>query len=497
MIEKQIVGGSKRSNRPERQRALVLQGGGALGAYEVGAIKGLYETLTQGQAKNDSGKDSKAPLFDIIAGSSIGAMNAAVLIGNIQKGKSWEGAITELEKFWTEGIALKEGPDRINDDIPPEDNFSMYPWWEPWTEEFQNWGPDRKKIISFASKEAARRYYSTKVFVSEAGKVFSLKDIRDDNKFFDPMAKRIILNEEPLKKIIENFGKFPVGTCIDKGEPRLLVTAVDISEGITVTFDSYKKSDGKRKTVYRPGEKYRHIKDSKYFDRKEGDSNHILIEYDEGIQIDHIMASGTLPDFYDPKEICKRSFWDGGILSNTPLKELLEAHRDYWVNVENQCEAPDLEVYVVNVHPSTIDVANIPKHFDEVKDRNNDIVYGDRTYNDQYSASLVTDYIDFIRRLKDIAKSHIKEPTNREAFENELESLELEPAASTSYTSGQPRSFKDLMTGRFKLLKVQRIERKYNPESSTYFKLGDTTLQTIQDLIKQGYDDVMALECNG
>ena len=53
------------------------------------------------------------------------------------------------------------------------------------------------------------------------------------------------------------------------------------------------------------------------------------------------------------------------------------------------------------------------------------------------------------------------------------------------------------MTGRFKLLKVQRIERKYDPETSTYCKLGDTTLQTIQDLIKQGYDDVMALECNG
>ena len=51
------------------------------------------------------------------------------------------------------------------------------------------------------------------------------------------MARRIILNEEPLKKLIENFGKFPIGTCIDKGEPRLLVTAVDIAEGITVTFD--------------------------------------------------------------------------------------------------------------------------------------------------------------------------------------------------------------------------------------------------------------------
>ena len=176
--------------------------------------------------------------------------------------------------FWTEGIALKEGLDRINDDIPPEVNFSMYSWWEPWAEEeYRNWKPDRKKIVSIASKEAARRYYSTKFFVSGAGKVFSVKDIRVDNKFFDsdPTTKRIILNEEPLKKLIEKFGKFPIGTCIDKGEPRLLVTAVDIAEGITVTFDSYKKSDGKRKTVYRPGEKYRHIKNSKCFDRKEDD----------------------------------------------------------------------------------------------------------------------------------------------------------------------------------------------------------------------------------
>jgi predicted acylesterase/phospholipase RssA len=492
MIEKQIVSGSKASNRPERQRALVLQGGGALGAYEVGAIRGLYETLTKRQVKNEPGEDSKAPLFDIIAGTSIGAMNASVLIGNVLKGNSWKDAIVELEKFWTEGIALKEGLDRINDDIPPKVNFSMYPWWKPWTKEIRNWEPDRKKIVSIASEEAARRYYSTKVFVSEAGKVFSLKDRRDDNKFFDPLAIRFMLNEEPLKKLIEKFGKFPIGTCIDKGEPRLLVTAVDIAEGITVTFDSYKKSDGKRKTVYRPGQKYKRTKNSKCFDRKEDDSNQIVIEYDKGIQIDHIMASGTLPETYDPIEICNRSFWDGGLLSNTPLRELLDAHRDYWVNVENQCEAPDLEVYVVNVHPSTIDVANIPKHLDEVKDRNNDIVYGDRTYNDQYSASLATDYIDFMGRLRKIAESHIKD-SEREEFKSEFESLESEPATSTSYTSGESRSFKDLMTGQFKLSKVQRIERKYNPESSTYLKLGDITRQTIQDLIKQGRDDVMAL----
>ena len=73
----------------------------------------------------------------------------------------------------------------------------------------------------------------------------------------------------------------------------------------------YRKLDGKRKTVYRHGEKYRRIKNSEYPDTKEDDSNQIVIEYDEGIQIDHVMASGSLPDFYDPKEVCKRSFGMG------------------------------------------------------------------------------------------------------------------------------------------------------------------------------------------
>jgi NTE family protein len=37
---------------PKIQRALVLQGGGALGAYEVGVIKALYEKLTKEDNKN-------------------------------------------------------------------------------------------------------------------------------------------------------------------------------------------------------------------------------------------------------------------------------------------------------------------------------------------------------------------------------------------------------------------------------------------------------------
>ena len=57
---------------PNTQRALVLQGGGALGAYEVGVIKALWEKLIE---EDDEHGYNGRPLFDIIAGTSIGAIN--------------------------------------------------------------------------------------------------------------------------------------------------------------------------------------------------------------------------------------------------------------------------------------------------------------------------------------------------------------------------------------------------------------------------------------
>ena len=445
----------------------------------------------------EEGKEN-SPLFNVVAGTSIGAMNAAVLVSNVvTKNKTWSQSVDEVEKFWKDGIALKEGISS-SDDIVPKGIFRIFPWWVPWTKEVPQWIPctreksqDEKNINKkdLASEEAARRYWSTREFVFKGKKVFSLKDIKDDDKFFDDhnLAKWVLLNDEPLQKQLETFGAFPIKSRFDRGEPRLLVTAVDIAEGVTVTFDSYKKSDGKRKTVYYSRGKYGRKKDSQ----------EIVIEYENGITIEHVMASGTLPEFYEPKvicndpneEICKRKFWDGGLLSNTPLRELLEAHRDYWANVENRDEAPELEVYIVNVHPSTIDLNNIPKQYDEVKDRNNDILYGDRTYKDQIAASLVTDYIDFIKDLKHLALNHIKEDNDIRLFEEEYEKLKIQEAKGTSRTTGEQRKYKDLIQGRFELTKVKRIERQYNPKTSTSFKGGDITPETIQDLIKEGKRD--------
>ncbi len=251
------------------------------------------------------------------------------------------------------------------------------------------------------------------------------------------------------------------------------------------------KLDRKRKTVYCPGRKYEHRKEEEYKDDNDDkdDSKPIVIEYEDGITVENVMASNTLPEFYDPKEVSGRKFWDGGLLSNTPLRDLLQSHREYWVNVENKDEAPDLDVYIVNVHPSTISVKHIPRHYDEVKDRRDDIIYGDRTYNDQYAASLTTDYIDFIKCLKDLAIDYIKEDEDRHAFKNKFESLKTELAKSTSYTVGEHRKYEDLIRGRFELTKVERIERKHHPETSTSFKGGDITPKTIEKLIEEGQGD--------
>ena len=132
---------SKDHNIPDRQRALVLQGGGALGAYEVGVLKVLCRKLTE-----SSGNERKdGPLFDIVAGSSIGAMNAAVLVSNVvNRHKTWEQAVQMLEDFWmNEKNGLASTPD-------------LSKWW---------WDDAKTQDTFSASPEAARRYYSVKEYL--------------------------------------------------------------------------------------------------------------------------------------------------------------------------------------------------------------------------------------------------------------------------------------------------------------------------------------------
>ena len=100
-------------------------------------------------------------------------------------------------------------------------------------------------------EKSARRYYSAKEFsIYGVPNVFYPHIPTNDSKFFDPDNTWYRYSNEPLKRSLERFAKFPIATNQEANQPRLLLVAVDVADGIPVTFDSYPKEDGSRKTEY-------------------------------------------------------------------------------------------------------------------------------------------------------------------------------------------------------------------------------------------------------
>ena len=473
---------------PVKERALVFQGGGSLGAYEAGAYKALYEFLSK---KDETEGKEKRSTFDIIAGTSIGAMNAAVLTSYVAENGTYEGSAEKLIDFWKY--------------LSSNSMVDANPWFRPWWDYFQS-------INRFAgSSEAIRRYYSAKEFAMfGVPNVFSPLTPIFDYKFFDLYNTWFRFSNEPLKRSLEKYAKFPIATSHEKSQPRLLLLSVDVADGLPVIFDSYPQEDGSRKTEY-----------GKYIrtqDKMEIGFEHV-IRYDQGITSDHVMASGSYPvnfdyaslevESYDPiksdavlkneinnrsstsnnhvtisnkqykKE--KRSFWDGGLMTNTPLSQLLFYHRKYWYKVRGLKEkVPSLAVCVVNVHPSK--QAQIPADHDGVVNRNNDITFSDRSQRDEEVILLISDYVELVRDLIKTAKDNGVKDEVIQGLLNQ----------QTKY-HGQllkPRRYLDIVEGRFDIDRIIRIERR-NDEDTISDKTFDFSCGTINKLLNDGYEDTL------
>jgi NTE family protein len=455
---------NKNNKMKKKMRVLVLQGGGAIGAFQAGAFKALYEKITREDKEN--GNDGR-PLFDIIAGSSIGAINAAVLVSHVVEYKTWRGSSEKLIEFW----------EYLSCSTPDIAEASA------------NWKKEHdKNNPNAASAEAARRYYSVKEFFkSGVDKVYTpMIPPREDEKFFDQENKRILYNKQPLQKSVEKFVKFPIATNYEKGEPRLLVVSVDATEGVPISFDSYEKGkdlDGKgiRKTVY-----YRQS-------RQEG-KQPIIIEYDDGIKIQHVMASASLPEFYEYEEISGHKFWDGGILSNTPIRELIQAHKDFWEYkigskelersiLEEACiTVPDLEIYIVNLWHSNDNVA--PSDPDGMTDRHRDIKSHDQYYVKE--SILLTHYIHLIENLIQLGVSKNQNNHHHHELKKDINKI-LQNYTASIDTTELPKKYLDIIKAQFEITKIESIERKDDHDTISA-KDGDFTSETINKLIKDGYE---------
>ena len=461
------------------QRALVFQGGGSLGAYEAGAYKAFYELASERDRK--LGKKDQ-PLFDIVAGTSIGAMNASVLVSYVKEKKTWRGSAERLIEFW-EHLATES----VLDIVP---GFTR--WWDYWHSLYN--------VV--ATSESARRYFNTKQSIYKGvPNVFKPSQTLVDRTFFDPFNTWFLYSNEPLRQSLEKFAKFPIATSYDKNEPRLLLVAVDVQQGEKVVFDSYEKADGNRKTEYgRYGQEFAH-------NGKEGFEH--VIRYNNGIEVDFVLASGSVPvnfDFtklmvedYSNKNKNKinsengdkkkpqsretinkkvRYFWDGGIIANTPLREAVLEHRRYWHFVRKS-EVPLLRAFIVNVHP--IKQEYLPTNYDAVVNRKDDLTYHDRTLFDERMVVMVSDYVDIIKNLIKLAEDN----KIRKAL---VDNILQQQALSRSLITGKRNKYADLIEDMVTVDLVVRIERK-NDINTIANKTFDFSNTTIRQLIKDGYEE--------
>jgi len=78
----------------DTKRAVIFQGGGAIGAYAAGVYAALYYWTKKDITETEN-------IFDIVAGASAGAINASIIVGHIMANKSkkvrrWEGSVKKL-----------------------------------------------------------------------------------------------------------------------------------------------------------------------------------------------------------------------------------------------------------------------------------------------------------------------------------------------------------------------------------------------------------------
>lgn len=212
---------------PEKM-VLVLQGGGALGAYQAGA----YEAL---QAA------SLAPQW--VAGISIGAINSAIIAGNPP-----ERRVERLRTFWdTVSSRLLVPP--LGKDVVSRKMFN-------------------EASAALVASTGAPGFFEPRfppAIVMPAGSVEAIS----------------VYDTSPLRATLLELVDFD---RLNSGAVRVSVGAVQVKTGNMIYFDSTR----------------------------------------DRIGVDHIMASGALPPGFPPIFIGGEPYWDGGLVSNTPLQFVLD-----------------------------------------------------------------------------------------------------------------------------------------------------------------------------
>jgi NTE family protein len=259
--------------------ALVLQGGGALGAYQGGVYQALHEA---------------GVLPDSVAGVSIGGINGAIIAGNRP-----EDRLPRLRTFWETVTAGRA-------------------W--AWLPE----GDAARKMHNMWSSAMTIAFGQPGFFTP-----------RPENAWLSPRGARsatAFYDTAPLRETLLQLVDFDI---LNSGAVHYAAGSVNVATGNFVYFDSTKTTIGP----------------------------------------EHVMASGALPPAFPMVQVGTDHFWDGGLVSNTPLQQIID-----------NPVGDHVLVFQVDLFSA---LGIVPRDMPEVLGRQKDIQYSSRT-------RLVTDYF---RRL--------------------------------------------------------------------------------------------------
>jgi NTE family protein len=261
---------------------LVLQGGGALGAYQCGVYQGLHDAGIRP---------------DGFAGISIGAINAAILAGNPA-----EQRIERLHEFWNR-ISTPALP------LPPQ----AFDWQRQWLDALPKSGA-LSGGANLLGALTALMHGQAGFFVPRLVPPFAARP--------GTAAATSFYSNEPLAQTLDALVDFD---RINDASVRFTVGAVNVRTGNFVYFDNRKMKIG----------------------------------------IEHVLASCALPPAFAAVEIDGEFYWDGGVVSNTPLEYVID-------------QAPRRDTLALQVDLWSAR-GRVPRTLGDVLERQKDIQYSSRT----------------------------------------------------------------------------------------------------------------------
>src|ERR671929_85728 len=332
------------------ENVLVLQGGGSLGAFACGVFKALVK---------------KNIRIDIVAGTSIGAANAAMF-----------GVPKMFTPVWSR--------------------------WLPWSHDED----DNNKIYDRNKRDRREHYYD----------------------FLNPRNWTYFYDHSPLAKTLDRYIDYKrLNLAATKEELpevlRLIITAVDVMTARPLVFDNAKME----------------------------------------IKAKHILASSGYPVYGFPWiEVEDNVYaWDGSLLSNTPVREVIE------VSPRN-----DKNIFIVENYPRKI--YRLPSNMAEVESRAKHIIFNDKNMDNIKMSRLITRHIQLIESLYDIVQNKV-DPA--EIDRHQLEKIKSEYNTLINNYGAQIKS-------------VTRIVRS-ELESPSMLQNADFYPKTIKELIAQGETKTM------